>query len=119
MEKPALQKISKDFTVGVSELHTSEEISKRVDTAFNVALGKILETHGNAEIVMQTGEAFGRGLFAEFIKEEPDEWTMKKWLDITMESIFDPMDTSFTLAEIESDKARSLMTQSSLYVDCF
>ena len=114
MEKPALQKISKDFTIGISELHTSEEILKRVDTAFNVALGKLLETHGNAETVMQTGEAFGRGLFAEFINEEPDEWTMKKWLDAVMESIFDPMGTSFTLAEIESDKARSLMTQSSL-----
>jgi hypothetical protein len=114
MEEPALQKRFKDFIAGFSEITTSEDISKRVDTAFNVALGKLLETHGNMETVLQTGEAFGRGLFAEFISEEPNEWTMKKWLDTVMESIFAPIDTSFTHAEIESDKARSLMTHCSL-----
>jgi len=93
----------------------SEEISKRRDTAFSVALGKLLDTHGNTESIMQTGEAFGRGLFAEFMQEKPDEWTMKEWLDVAMEHIFNPMGTSFTLAEIENDGARSLMTQCLLH----
>ena len=114
MGEPDLKKISKDPMVWVSELHKPEEISKRADTAFNVALEKLLETHGTAETVMQTGEAFGRGLFAEFIQEKPEVWTMKEWLDVITETILEPMGNSFTLAEVETDKARSLMTQCSL-----
>ena len=111
MEEPAQKKESQDHVVWTTTSSMSESIVKRRDTAFHVALGKLLETHGNAETVMQTGEAFGRGLFAEFIEEKPDEWTMKEWLDATIENIFDPMDTSFTIAEVRTDKARSLITQ--------
>ena len=115
MEKSVRNEESKDHAAWDTRPSKSEEISKRRDTAFTVALGKLLDTHGNIESVMQTGEAFGRGLFAEFIQEKPEEWTMEKWLDVTMENIFDPMGTSFTLAEIENDKARSLMTQCLLH----
>lgn len=114
MEK-SVQEESKDHAVWDTRPSKFEEISKRRDTAFTVALGKLLDTHGNIEAVMQTGEAFGRGLFAEFLQEKSEEWTMEKWLDVTMENIFDPMGTSFTLAEIENDKARSLMTQCLLH----
>lgn len=115
MEKSVQDEESKDHAVWDTRPSKSEEISKRRDTAFTVALGKLLDTHGNIEAVMQTGEAFGRGLFAEFLQEKSEEWTMEKWLDVTMENIFDPMGTSFTLAEIENDKARSLMTQCLLH----
>ena len=115
MEKSVREEESKDHVAWDTRPSKSEEISKRRDTAFTVALGKLLDTHGNIESVMQTGEAFGRGLFAEFIQEKPEEWTMEKWLDVTMKDIFDPMGTSFTLAEIENDKARSLMTQCLLH----
>jgi hypothetical protein len=114
MEKLAIHKRSNDFDAGSSELNIKEELSKRVDTAFNVALGKLQEPHGSSETVVQIGEAFGRGLFTEFIEEKPDKWTMKNWLDTVMDSIFNPMGTSFTLAEIETNKARSLMTYYSL-----
>ena len=100
MEKSVREEESKDHAAWDTRPSKFEEISKRRDTAFTVALGKLLDTHGNIESVMQTGEAFGRGLFAEFIQEKPEEWTMEKWLDVTMKNIFDPMGTSFTLSEI-------------------
>jgi len=43
----------------VNETDEAGEIARRRDTAFNVALGKLLDTNGNLETVMQTGEAFG------------------------------------------------------------
>jgi len=103
MEEPAQKKESQDHVVWTTMSSMSEGILKRRDTAFHVALEKLLETHGN------------RGLFAEFIEEKPDEWTMKEWLDATIENIFDPMDTSFTIAEVRTDKARSLITQRLLH----
>ncbi len=89
----------------------TEYLSKWRDNAFNVALGKLLDTNGNIETVLQTGEAFGRGLFAEFIKEKPKEWTMKEWLDSTVETIFNPMGNLFTFTEIDSDEAKSVLTR--------
>ncbi len=111
MEESAQKKESQDHVVWPTTSSMSKEILRRRDTAFHVALGKLLETHGNAESVIQIGEAFGRGLFAEFIDEKPDEWTMKEWLDAATENIFDHMDTSFTIAEVRADEARSLLTQ--------
>jgi len=114
MEEPAQKKEYHDHVI-TDTSRVSEEILRRRDTAFNVALGKLLEAHGDAETVMQTGEAFGRGLFTEFINEKPEEWTMKDWLDATIDNIFDPLDTSFTIAEVRTNEARSLITQRLLH----
>jgi len=116
MEEPSPQNkiINRDNYNQFLDIEKSKIISKRVNTAFSVALKKLLDKHGNVESVIQTGEAFGRGLFTEFIEEKPNEWTMKKWIDVTTENIFDPMGNSFTIAEIENDSARSLMTKSPL-----
>ena len=111
MEKPLNEKESDDRTVWIDEEDEAENISKRRDTAFNVAIGKLLDTNGNLETVMQTGEAFGRGLFADYIQEKPNEWTMEEWLDSMMEYIFNPLGNDFTFSKIANDEVKSLLTK--------
>jgi len=114
MDKPTQQQTSQGSPVGFSTQPPSDEMVHRVSTAFHVALSKLVETNGNVERVVQTGEAFGRGLFAEFLSNETDEWTLQQWIDSVMEHILYPMGHLFTTAEMTSDHARSLMIQSSL-----
>ena len=93
------------------KIDKSEEIPKRLETAFSVAIRKLSMTQGNIESVLQTGEAFGRGLFTEFMQERNEEWDIKEWLEKTIETLFRPMGASFALAELDHNKARTLMTQ--------
>ena len=109
MEKPLKEIKSQDRSVWITQPNEVETLLKRRETAFNVAKGKLVDSNGNIEIAMQTAEAFGRGLFAEYIKEKPEEWTMKDWLESTAKQIFNPMGTGATFTEITDDKARSLM----------
>lgn len=95
----------------MEELEEAEDIAKRRDIAFSVALGKLLDTNGNLETVMQTGEAFGRGLFTDYIKEKPNEWTMEEWFDATVEHIFNPLGNAFTFSKISTDEVQSLLTR--------
>lgn len=104
-----------DRMIWITEPDEDGEISKRRDTAFNVALGKLLDTNGNVETVMQTGEAFGRGLFADSLKEKPEEWNIREWLESTVENIFNPMGHAFTFTEIAADKAKSMLTRCPLH----
>lgn len=90
-------------------------IAQRVETAFNIALGKLLETKGNIETVMQTGEAFGRGIFADLIQEKPEEWTMQEWLESVITHIFNPMGHGFTITEISDNCIKSMMTRNPLH----
>ena len=64
---------------------------------------------------MQTGEAFGRGLFEDSIKEKPEKWTMEEWLSSTVEHIFNPLGNAFTFSEIADDEVKSLMTRCPLH----
>lgn len=66
-------------------------LSKRVQTAFQVALGKFLDTNGNLEVVIQTAEAFGRGLYAEFLQDKSNIRTMKDWIQSTITEVLQPM----------------------------
>ena len=91
------------------------DLAKRIDKAFNIALGKFLDSNGKIETVMQTGEAFGRGLFADIISEKPKEWTMKQWIDETVENIISPIGNDFSFIEISEDKAISVMNKSVLH----
>lgn len=117
MEKP-LHMIESDVsTLTESEPDGKEGLSKRRDAAFNVALGKLLDSNGNIETVLQTGEAFGRGLFTEIISENSKEWTMKEWLDSTMENIFEPMGNVFKINKIADDEVESFLTRCPLHQD--
>ena len=95
----------------MEESEETRDIAKRRDAAFTVALGKLLDANGNLETVMQTGEAFGRGLFADCIKEKPNEWTMEEWLDATVEHVFNPLGNVFTFSNIDAGKVQSLLTR--------
>ena len=57
-----------------------EQLTDWQQSAFHAALEKLQCGHGNPDSVMRMGEAFGRGLFAQRIKEKSPDWTMKEWL---------------------------------------
>ena len=92
----------------------TEQITKWRDSAFQTALDKLQETHGNAESVMRTGEAFGRGLFAQQLQKRSPEWTIDKWLQATDEEVFKPLGTEFTFTDISHDAAKILMKRDPL-----
>ncbi len=94
----------------MEELKELRDIEKRRDIAFNVALGKLLDTNGKLETVMQTGEAFGRGLFTDYIKENTDNWTIEKWFDTTMANILNPLGNKFEFSKISKDEVQSIMS---------
>jgi len=94
----------------MEESERLNEIEKRRDIAFNVALGKLLETNGKLETIMQTGEAFGRGLFSDYIKKNTDNWTIKKWFDTTIENIFEPLGNKFEPLKISNNEIQSALS---------
>jgi len=85
-------------------------ISRWRDTAFTAAIDKFQKTKGNPETVMQTGEAFGRGLFSEYLQEHSTGWTMKKWFDVT-DRVLTPMGLPLECMEITSENATSIVTR--------
>lgn len=102
-------------TVWITQPNEVETLLKRRETAFNVAKGKLKDSGGKIETVMQTAEAFGRGLFEDYIKKESDEWTMKKWVKPVVENIFNPMGTLATFTKITEDEAKSLIFRCQLH----
>lgn len=88
-----------------------EDLENRRDTAFDVALGKLLETNGNLETLMQLGEAFGRGLFNDYIKENTSDWTIERWVDTTVEKIFNPLGNTFDFSKISKSEGKSRLTR--------
>ena len=111
MEKPIKESVSNDQPIWLIEPVKIEDLIERRDTAFNIALGKLLDSNGNIETVMQTGEAFGRGLFHDCIKEKPNEWTMEEWLNSMVEHVFTPLGNTFTFSKIANDEVKSLLTR--------
>ena len=111
-----------DVTQQKSEIHFSWEeevsdskhITKWRTSAFEAALEKLKETQGSAEAVMRTGEAFGRGLFAQQIQEKSSDWTMQRWLKATEEDVLKPLGNEFTFTNISRDAATILMKRDPL-----
>ncbi|MFO7677011.1 MAG: hypothetical protein R6V50_01310 [Thermoplasmatota archaeon] len=103
------------FSKKCSAEELAAEISSRVNVAFNVALAKLVESGGSIERVIQTGEAFGRGLFAEFISEKPEQWTMQEWITATINNIFGSMDDFFSVENLNESEAHSVLNQSVLF----
>ena len=114
MEEPFKEREFDDQPVWIDEPDVIEDITKRRDTAFNVAIGRLLDSNGNLETVMQTGEAFGRGLFEDYIKEKPQEWTIEEWVNSMVECIFNPLGDDFTFSKITNGEVISLLTRCSL-----
>lgn len=106
--------VSKERTVWMTQPKESESAMQRQETAFQVAKGKFDQT-GNMELVMQTAEAFGRGLFAELIQDKPEDWTMKEWLNIVARDVLNPMGTGATITKMTDDTIESQMFKNTLH----
>ena len=109
MDKQFKKIDSGDNAVWATRPDEVDLLLKRRETAFNVAKGKLADSGGKIETVMQTAEAFGRGLFEDFIKRESEHWTMEKWVKPTVENIFKPMGTAVTFTKITDNEAKSLI----------
>lgn len=96
-------------SVWITQPNEVENILKRREVAFNVAKGKTVDSGGKIETAMQTAEAFGRGLFEEFIKKESREWTISDWVKPVVKNIFNPMGTGATFTKISDDEAKSFI----------
>jgi len=106
----SLKKIeSKDRTVWITQPNETEMLLKRREIAFNVAKGKLVDSNGNIETVMQTAEAFGRGLFEDYLKKDSNDWSMDSWVKPMVENVFNPMGTGATFTKITEDEAKSLI----------
>jgi hypothetical protein len=105
---------SRDHTVWMTQPNEVETIMKRRDIAFDVTKGKLAE-NGKIETAMQTAEAFGRGLFSDFIKNESTAWTMNTLIEPMTEHILNPMGTGATFTNIKEDEATSLIFRCRLH----
>jgi len=83
------------------------------DSAFHAALEKLHSGHGSPDSVMRMGEAFGRGLYAQRMKDKPD-WTIKEWLSEIEQDVCKPLGTEFTFTKISHDVATTFMNRNPL-----
>jgi len=112
----SLKKIeSKDRTVWITQPNETEMLLKRREIAFNIAKGKLVDSNGNIETVMQTAEAFGRGLFEDYLKKDSNDWSMDAWVKPMVENVFNPMGTGATFTKITEDEAKSLIFRCPLH----
>jgi len=109
MGEPFKKIESGNNSVWITQPNESENILKRRNVAFNVAKGKTADSGGKIETAMQTAEAFGRGLFEEFIKNESQEWTVSDWVKPVVKNVFNPMGTGATFTKISDEEAKSLV----------
>jgi hypothetical protein len=115
MEQPETKKKQDIQQSWEEEISEEEQILKWRESAFQAAVEKLKETPGNSETVMQTGEAFGRGLFEQQLKERTQDWTMTKWLEKTEEDVFKPLGSEFTFTKISEDIATTFLNRDPLH----
>jgi hypothetical protein len=101
---------SKHAKVGIEgswedEVDDVEQMRRWHESAFHTALEKLRESNGNAETVIRTGEAFGRGLFSEKMQEKSHPWTVGEWLEKAEENVLAPLRTEFTFTKRSPDAA--------------
>ena len=114
----SLKKIeSRNHTVWITQPNETKALLKRREIAFDVAKGKLADSNGNIETVMQTAEAFGRGLFEDYIKKESGSGSMDSWVRPMVKNVFNPMGTGATFTKITEDEAKSLIFKCPLHED--
>ena len=89
-------------------------ISEWQESAFHAALEKLQAEHGTSDTVMRMGEAFGRGLYAQHIREKPSEWTISEWIDEIQRDVCKPLGTEFTFTKISHDVATTFINRNPL-----
>jgi hypothetical protein len=115
MSKPLKKISSGDNTVWVTQPYQVDYLLDRRQKAFEIANGKLEDSGGKIETVMQTAEAFGRGLFADYIQNESKNWTIKKWIKPVVDNVFNPMGTGATFTKISKKEAKSFIFSCSLH----
>jgi hypothetical protein len=96
------------------EVSDVEQMRRWHQAAFQTAIEKLRESHGNAEIVLQTGEAFGRGLFSQKMQEKDHRWTVGEWLEKAEENVLAPLRTEFTFTRMSPDVATLFLERNPL-----
>ncbi len=91
-----------------------KQISHWYDSALRAALDKLQQDHGNADTVMRLGEAFGRGLYAQRLKEKSSRWTIKEWVGELQKDVYKPFGTEFQFTKISPDVATTFMARNPL-----
>jgi len=89
-------------------------ITEWQENAFHAALEKLQAEHGTPDTVMRMGEAFGRGLYAQSIKEKLSEWTMKEWINEIQKDVCKPLGTEFRFTKISDDVATTFINRNPL-----
>ncbi len=100
-----------DKTIWINNPEGIQNLIDRRKKAFDVALGKFIDSNGNIETVLQTGEAFGRGVYSDLIINKPEEWTMQDWIESIVNDIFNPMGNAFAFTEISENNVKTLLTK--------
>lgn len=97
------------------DVHPEQEpLSDWRQSAFTAAMEKLQDEHQDPDSVMRMGEAFGRGLFAQRIKEKAPDWTLKEWLKELEKDVWRPMGTEFTFTKISHDVATTFLNRNPL-----
>lgn len=107
MEPTSKKEPSENLTGKLVDLQKTSSIVKWRDSAFTAAVDKFVKTNNKAETVMQTGEAFGRGLFTELLGHTAKQWTIKQWLDITTSQVLTPIGTPLKCTTLTQEAAVS------------
>lgn len=97
-------------TVFITRPKEIKELIERKRIALKIAKQKMINSGGKIENAMQIAEAFGRGLYEDFIKiDDLDQWTIKEWIKPLIEHIFNPLGTGATFTRISNEEANTLV----------
>jgi hypothetical protein len=92
----------------------NEQITEWRESAFHAAVDSFQREHGTIDTVMRMGEAFGRGLFTQKVKEKSVDWTIKEWLSEIEKDVLQPLGSEFTFTKVSHDVATTFINRNPL-----
>lgn len=115
MSLPSIKKKSMAHISWEDVIPEEKQISNWYDSAFHAALTKLDQDHGNAaDTVMRLGEAFGRGLYTQRLKDKSPKWTIKDWVGELQKDVYKPLGSEFTFTENTPDVATTFKARNPL-----
>lgn len=111
MEKSIKKNIATVKTMSTgTDIDTNTTIEEKTDRAFHIACMKTEIQERQPELILQTGEAFGKGLFTDHIQQQENkEWTIHEWAEITQKRVLLPMKSNLVFTTVQEDEAQSVM----------
>lgn len=91
-----------------------QKITEWQESAFHAAVEKLQVEHGTPDTVMRMGEAFGRGLYAQRLKNRSSDLTIKEWIDEIQTDVCKPLGTEFNVTNISPDVATTFFNRNPL-----